>query len=427
MSRITARIIRALKDSFARRGRGSRSRVQRQLGVSDKFFRRWEKQDVKIDLHRLEQALDALEVGIEEFFCEAFGCGNKGAGSTPEDFPLAKRVRELAGAGSRNASSGEPQWFRVLEKLRYNNAKAAVKLGEEVLGQIGGGHLELAYFCAPVGDALRTVGRFEDGRQIFDAGLCLVEEHTWLHISLMQRKATLYGELREYDLAFPMAHEAIYCAVVANDTSSIGKLLLTVSYWYAAQGEFNRSNHLIERALKLLPENELRYQCSARIYLGLNHRAVGQVGKATEYLRHAETWSTGLESTFSTSVSWLHGELLAASGKAQDAIRVFQDLLTQYRKDGKALDAATACVQLVRLQLACRRADEAMATAKSSIDLISGLKRHPLAEAAIIELICCGAEVSRLSREKVEKFWSLIREARVNADLKSTPSVAADG
>ncbi len=65
-------IVKGLQREFERRGRGSIAAAQRQMGVNRNYFKDWRSGRNKIDIDRLEEMLQVLEVSPAAFFRTLF-------------------------------------------------------------------------------------------------------------------------------------------------------------------------------------------------------------------------------------------------------------------------------------------------------------------------------------------------------------------
>lgn len=422
---ISERIAKTLRYYFEEKGRGTRTRVQETLGLSGGYFRRWETGEIRIDLDRLESALDILKIDSPTFFEKAMAVDSSdGNRSDPCDLVSAIRQR-LPRVSRANAQSptGRPPWFTKLERTRAQNPGVFVGKARSYLAEIPADPKDIGYFCACLGEALRAISSYEEAEEVIEEGLKLAGDSVRLNLDLMQRKAVLFGSRREFDMAYTIAARAVCVAVVNQDYSMVGRVLFNMASWRYYESMFQEAIILLERSGELIESNALDYHCGISIGMGLCKKSLGDLSTAIDHLLRAEGYAKDINHDIACSIAWLRGEIFAELGDYETSANCFEEVLAHYRKNEMYLDAALAAVMLTWVLRESGRAEDASDVARSSVWLIARLKGHPIAEAAVIDLICTGSESERVTAKKIELIKRELERARVKAGLKASPGI----
>ena len=129
--------------------------------------------------------------------------------------------------------------------------------------------------------------------------------------------------------------------------------------------------------------------------MALAHHQQESYSDAESLARRAEATAKHLGPALSGKLVWLRGSIAWQAGDLSSAEAHLQRALELHH--GLApLSSALVAVDLVRVQLQRGRTHEAIQTTRAMASLVASLERHPVALAAVTQLIRCALEGQEL-------------------------------
>jgi tetratricopeptide (TPR) repeat protein len=314
-----------------------------------------------------------------------------------------------------------------LEKLRFENPSRVIRRAPGVLRRLGKARVpRLLGICA---SAYRALGRADQAQVILARALRHAETLGDLAAvaDLLQRASYLVADSGEYERALALSERATLSHVRTTDLIGIGKTLVDQGIWLDYMGRRQRAIRAYESALeKYLPAGHeradvRRNRFSALMNLGALHLRLGELQRAREYAGAARVESDGVGASLRGKLIWLQASIAGRQGLLDEAEGFLREVVGIYRLISP-IDAALASVELVRILFQRGEPREAYATAKSMTVLLQPLEGHPVAVAALTELLRYALAGRGLTLELLEQTArGLEREGRAPRKCGARP------
>ena len=295
--------------------------------------RREEAIDLRFDLRTSLLPLGQLETGLE-YLREA-----EGLARTLDD------PRRLAWASAYMISSC---WLtgRLTDALTFAQTAQAIAdtLGDLRLKVVADQYLAAALWN--VGDYQAATDLFQKVTSSLKGDLSRERFGQALLPSVFARRylAHALAERGEFDQSIAEAQEGLRIAEAADHPFSFGQAYLALGYVHAVKGEFDRAVPLLERALAMAREWNIRLLSpSCMGFLGSTYVRLGRLEEGLALLAQAMTaFESGVATVFHSLVAVHSGEACMLAGRLQEAHRHAERALTLTRQRGERGDEAYA-------------------------------------------------------------------------------------
>lgn len=426
-------IHRELQRRFRAAGPGTIGQIEASLELSRGYFRDQRRSDrLRIDLRVLLRALELLGVDRAEFFSAVLGSSDPVLRFRNEGLLLRNRRQKgvpILDTVERRGSAS-PQTLRLdlaaLDNDRFDRPrdverKIRIKISKVDASQI-------VPLLGIYGSTCRSLGKVSRAHSVLAKALELAEtEPPKVIAELLLRSASVLGDQGRFRYAAELAEKAVTHFALAGDRLGIAKALLKLGMAQGCAGLQEEEIRSFEAALRYLERladdmptadgtsidhqedgTELVMQRRAEnLELQRNRFAVltnlalarhqRQEFEMAEALAHrAEEAAENLGPILTGKLIWLRGTIAWQLNRLSEAEMHLRRAFELHRS-GAPLSSALIAVDLVKVQLQQGHADEATATARAMTALVSALERHPVALAAITQLIRSTLEGRELS------------------------------
>ncbi len=419
-------LLEALRCRFDAAGRGALRRAQVEADVGGTYFNDLCRRNSPVFLDVLLKFLASLSCNPAEFFVEVLGPGDTvtdqvRAAAPCRDSALMEKVRRRLASppAAQGTASHGSEYLETLDCLRYIDARAA---RAQALTAVGLVQIELLPRLLGVyGSTLRSLNRLRGAEKAISYGLQLAREAGDIEAvaELWQRLAHVPAHRSEYRFALTLSHRAMRIYARNGDFPSMAKALVDQGIWLFYQGEHRESIQLAKTALQHLPSFEAfrRSHVTGHQLLGLNYLELAAFDRAKSAARKAREAAEGAEPWVVSGVLWLEAKVALAEedySTAEAALRQAVDVFLPV----SPLDAGLASVELLRALLLQGRAADAHAEAKAMARLVEPLGDNPVAEAALVELVCCGLESHGLSEKLLDRLSGKLESGRCRREKR---------
>ena len=321
-------------------------------------------------------------------------------------------------------------WLQEMDELRYERPQRTLMM---LLPEVDRIPVELeALYLGVTGSTYRMragqgveierdLQRAED---LVSAGLWIAREKNDHSASadLLQRQAYIVGDRGQHFKALELAEQAggVYDRI--GDRAGRSKALVDQGLFL---GHLSRPAEAIaaeERALELLPAEEVRNRAAAYQVVGVSWLQLGELGKALSAVDEAAQLAEGMSALALGKVQWLQGSIEAKLGRLEESTGKLGSAVELLRGVHYG-EAALASTDLVRVLLLQGRSVEAFRIAQSMRGLVMALHRNPIVSSAIAELL--RADQAALTLARVEGVRTTIAGERNRRDwllLKAQPA-----
>lgn len=414
-----------LQRRFRAAGHGSITRVQKALDLGAGYFKDQRRPDRRrVDLRVLLRALEVLGVAPADFFAEALGPADVVDGLRSEAATLERRLKRLprilervdeewsgrskTGKAERRSETEETAELAELEKLRFENPNRVIRRAPGVLRRLGKARMPvLLGICA---SAYRALGRTDQA--LVTLARALRDAETLGDLAtvadLLQRASYLVADGGGYERALALSERATLTYVRTTDLIGIGKTLVDQGIWLDYMGRRQRAIRAYESALeKYLPAGHQRgdvrrNRFSALMNLGALHLRLGELQRARGYADAARAESDGVGASLRAKLIWLQASIAGRQGLLDEAEGFLREVV-EVSRPISPIEAALASVELVRILFQRGEPREAYATAKTMTVLLQPLEGHPIAVAALTELLRCALAGRGLTLDLLER------------------------
>ena len=281
-------------------------------------------------------------------------------------------------------------WLDAMDRLRYDDPRQALDELHAGLEDLAPVEL-LPRGLGVAGSCLRMMAALDQAERLIELGLELAEQigDELAVAEQLQRKAYVVGDRGEHARALSIADQVSGIYVRLGDEPGLGKALVDQGIFLGSLGRRRQAVRNHEKALSVLPADDLRNRFAAYLAIAIEHRGLGALNHAlravTVALRNPP------DSAASTKARWFLAGILVDLGRTSDAERHLQ-LVIESLRSAHPLDAALATVDLVGIQLLQGLHVEARGTVQTTLALFESLKENRLAQAALSQLFRVGAK-----------------------------------
>ena len=419
----------ALQRQFRIAGRGSVSRVQKQLNLGAGYFKNQRRAGRRrVDLKILFRALDALDVDSAEFFTSVLGAADPVDSFKTEAAALCRKARQapsILTLPSPEAAGEEREKIDLapIDALRNQDPQRVIR---SVRAQIREAPEEqVPALLGIYASACRTLGKMEEAQIVLGRALEIAEERgdPALLADLLQRASYVMGYRSEADKALALSEKATLQYVHLGDLAGVGKTLVDQGVWLGFLERTGEELHSFRSALDYLPAasddpdvRKNRFACLMN--LGITYRKLGDLELAGAYVEMAADHAGDVSGGQYGKLQWLRASIARETGRFAEA-EVFYRQTLETLRSVKPIDAALSSVELVRFQLEQGRTADAYRTAKAMMVLVHPLRRNRLAGAALTELLRCALAGRGLSAAFLDRVARGLERARVQRTAKS--------
>ncbi len=445
-------IHRELQRRFRAAGPGTIGRIEASLGLSQGYFRDQRRKDrLRIDLRVLLRTLELLGVDRAEFFSAVLGSSDPMMRFRNEGLLL--RVRRQRGvpileAVERRQGATKPMTacldLAALDSDRFDRPKEVERKIRLRIPKVE--ETQIIPLLGIYGSTCRSLGKVSRAHSVLAKALELAESGPPQVVAeLLLRSASVLGDQGRFRYAAELAEKAVTRFALAGDRLGIAKALLKLGMAQGCAGLQEEEIRSFEAARSYLenlanemparagaaPEDEpeaanpkihadtamglelQRNLFSVLTNLALAHHQQQEFQMADSLAHRAEKVAEGLGPILTGKLIWLRGTLAWQQHLLPQAETHLRRALELHRSRAP-LSSALIAVDLVRVQLQQGHVSEATATARAMTTLVSSLERHPVALAAIAQLIRSTLEGSELSHAVKAAAEGLKRCGEVN-------------
>ena len=402
------KVLAELQRRFRIAGRGSVTRVEKELGLSAGYFkdqRRPERQ--RFDLKILFRALDALKVNSSEFFASVLGPADPLTVFKVEGAALRRKKAQLPrilvleaerheNIGSESVrKSPETADLDSLDSLRYDNPGLVMRRARSLMPRVD--DAQVPFLLGAYASACRVSGRSDEAVIVLTTALERAAElgDQAALADLLLRAGYIVAERGQQEMAFALAERATVVFARCGDLVGIGRSLIDQGMRLFHMGRQRRAAEATAMALQYLVEDGSapaslieRNRWSCLMNLCLIHRSLGELDLAEGYARQARDYSGGLGKKQLAKIVTLEAAIARDAGRLETAEHLYREAVEIFRPIA-ALDTALCSVEVVRIQLRLNRTAEAYKTAKAMMPLLEPLEKSHLASAALAQLLRC--------------------------------------
>ena len=377
--------------------------------------------DLRFDLRTSLLPLGQLEKGLE-YLREA-----EGLARTLDD------PRRLAWACAYMISSS---WLtgRLTDALTFAQTAQAIAetLGDLRLEVVANQYLAAALWN--VGDYQAATDLFQKVTGSLEGDLSRERFGQALLPSVFARRylAHALAELGEFDRSIAEAQEALRIAEAADHPFSLGQAYLALGYVHAVKGELDQAVPLLERALAMSRDWNIRLLSpSCTGFLGYTYARSGRLGEGLALLAQATTaFESGVATVFHSLVAVHSGEACILAGRLEEARTHAERALTLTRQRGERGDEAYALRLLGEIHSQETPPDDAMAEARyrQAMTLADQLGMRPLVAHCHLGLgkLYHRTDRREQSREHLTKATTMYREMGMGYWLEQSSAASAE-
>lgn len=390
----------ALQRRFRLAGRGTVSRVQKQLNLGAGYFKNQRRTGRRrVDLKVLLQALEVLGAEACEFFTGVFGTADPVDRFRSEASRFQKRARQtpaiLVHEGRRNHPSGAGVDFdpAALDALRFEDPGKLLRCTKSLIDEVSDS--EVPVLLGIHASACRVLGKLEEAFVVLGRALELAGERggraTLADLVLRASYVSYSGG--DLNLALELAERATLTYAGLSDLVGVGKSLVDQGGWLGLLGRTDEEMQTFHSALRFLPADEQRpdvrkYRFICLQNLGVTYRKLGRLDDARRFAALAHQNSQGIGPGSFGKLVWLEGSIAKQTGRFSEAERFFREAVAALQQVAP-IEAALCTLELVRVQLSRGATADAYQTAKATTILLQPLEETPVAAAAVTDLVRC--------------------------------------
>lgn len=358
-------------------GTGGISRLERELGKSEGWFKRHYHRDRPLRFPILFEALAVLGVNPACFVAELmrdepFAEQELVPSTLPELGRLVSRLYPRAAEGT-GGDMGEK--LEELDELRYINPLTALNRLQELVPELD--RSRLVYALNVAGSCHRMLLEFKEsaGCAEMARSLAMEQGHRLAHGDNLQRWIYLLANLGRYDRALQLNVQALDLFIESGSRRKIGEAIVDRGYCLYYLDQFEASMRCYESALGSFREDLTpRY-----LFAAAQGRAMGLLKKDDLALARSAAWEAVVLARSSGSTLflgqgiWLQGKIEAKHGGDQAEMKRFFYEAVGYLLESSPQDAALALLDLAKTQVEQGLPEKATET-------LEGLAEHNLFE-----------------------------------------------
>lgn len=439
-----ATIHRELQHRFRTAGPGSIGRVENALDLSPGYFRDQRRPDrLRVDLRVLLKTLDLIEVDPAEFFATILGRCDPLISFCSEGRLLATRHRRAApilDALEQRFHLSKPPTdivdLQALDAQRDHDPKRLLRQAKSAMRRIG--DEQVIPLLGIYASACRSLGYLRRAHIVLATALEMAHDGPSPIVGdLLLRSASVLGDQGRFEQARDLAERAITCFALADDRLGIAKALIKRGIAQGCQGrqeeeirsftsalrylsdldaELDDGSRSCDRAAALGEEDIRRNLFSALTNLALAYHQTEDFDQADYLVGRALKAAEHMGPALRGKLTWLRGSIAWRAGRLQEAEEHLQHALELHHPRAP-LSCALIAVDLVQVQLQGGQANAATQTARAMTRLVQSLEPHPVASAAVTELIRCALEGKELTAVAEEAAHRLRQWGDLNPAL----------
>lgn len=407
-------IHRELQRRFRASGPGTIGRVEQSLNLSSGYFRDQRRTDrLRIDLRVLLKTLELLEIDRAEFFSSILGkrdplvsfCseGRFLRSQCRRSIPILEAMRQRL---ETHPSSTRRFDLGALDAQRDHDPKQLARQAKTWMLQVDDD--QIIPLLGIYASACRALGQLNRAQIVLTAAIeSAPDGPADLLGDLLLRSSSVLGDQGRYEQAQELAEKAINYFVLADDRLGIAKALIKRGMAQGCAGQQKDEIQSFTAALRYLadlngglprspsePEGGCEVQrnlFSALTNLALAHHQLQEFEPAEYLAQRAEEVASHLGPALSGKLVWLRGTIAWRAGRLPQAEAHLERAL-EFHRPRAPLSSALIAVDLISVQLQRGNHEEATQTTRAMTTLVRSLEPHPVALAAITQLIRCALE-----------------------------------
>ncbi len=437
-----AAIHRELQRRFRAAGAGSIGRVEKALDLSAGYFRDQRRPDrLRVDLRILLRTLEALEVDRAEFFGTILGSCDPMVRFRNEGLLLQlKHRRPIPILTAMQRRREQPPKAPIhldlaaLDAERDHHPARLERHTKSLMSQVEDG--QIVPLLGVYASACRVQGKLSRAHVVLATALGAAHGTPTRTLGdLLLRSVSVLGDQGRFAHARELAEKAVTQFALADDRLGLAKALIKMGMAQGCAGQQAAEIQSFDAALRYLeslpdqgqettdatgPEEHLeedqeadrneirRHLFSALTNLALAHHQQESYSRAEALACRAEAVAQHLGPALSGKLTWLRGSIAWQAQDLASAETHLQRAL-ELHHERAPLSSALIAVDLVWVQLQQGRAVEALQTTRAMASLVGSLERHPVALAAITQLIRCALDGHELTSAVEEAARGLKR------------------
>lgn len=437
-----AAIHRELQRRFRAAGPGAISRVENSLQLSNGYFRDQRRPDrLRVDLRILLKTLELLEVDRAEFFGMILGSCDPMIRFRNEGLMLQLKYRRpipilTAMQKRRDEPPAQPKEvdLAALDAQRDDNPSRLERRSKSLMRKVTDD--QIVPLLGVYASACRALGKLSRAHVVLATALGAAHGMAPQILGdLLLRGASVLGDQGRYQHARELAEKAMTQFALANDRLGLAKSLIKLGMAQGCAGQQDAEIRSFNAALMYLadfedaaalpperidqdtgrpiPTEVQRNLFSALTNLALAHHQQGKLDTAETFAQRAEAASVHLGPTLHGKLVWLRGTIAWQADRLPEAEGHLRRALELHHPRAP-LGSALVAVDLVKVLLQQGDIDAAAQTIRTMATLVQSLERHPVALAAITQLIRCALDGKELAAAVDEAARHLSRCGELN-------------
>lgn len=202
---------------------------------------------------------------------------------------------------------------------------------------------------------------------------------------LLQRLAHSYSDhFGDYAGALQLSERALVEHTLGDHRLGIAKTLVDRGFWLFNLNRHRESLESNQKALQLLPKAERRHRFGSFMNQALSSRALGDYEQMLAQM--AQAWAIEPKGLYVAPLRWLEGTVAAEERRFDAAESAFLDCCRLFEANSP-VNTALVSLELIHLYLVQGKRPLACHVAKEMARLVWPLRRFPIAEAAVTELV----------------------------------------
>ncbi len=416
------------------RGYGWQSFVNRKLERSHGFVYQGLRRK-NLQVSTLVEILGALDYKVPDFLAEIIGGSadldplarllERGRQLQPDLPQVILDVKKRLDRGGKSLCSPpsptERQWVDSIAEARFEDPAGAAATVEATLGDLlaqTSDRNELSLGIPLLAEWASARRRCDDP----DSFLWVLL-HCWrwaqatgehaLKGDLLQRLArSCTDHFGDYKGALRLSNWAMVEHTMAQNQAGIGRTLVDRGIWLFYLERYMESIEANRLASEMLPAKEARHRIASLTNQAAGYRLLENQEQLELSIQRA--WSLGPKKLERASLHWMEGTLAAETDRFSAAETAFHESCRIFEQSSP-VNTALVSLELINLYLRQGRTSESLELARHMARLIWPLRRFPIAEAAVSDLVRKATQ-SQLSESLLLITRRKILRARVRSD-----------
>lgn len=275
-------------------------------------------------------------------------------------------------------------------------------------------------------NGFRAGGDFDTALILFREARDLMDEHDVVDLELGAELHSFLGslntDLRRFELAADHLESAANLYRILGREEDLARVFLQLGVLHRHLGDLEAALEADHAATGLISPREdpalylgARYNYARTLFESGRHQAARDVLAFDE-----DVYEAHADQHLRIRVTWLEGEIAAATGEPASAERAFLAVLDEFVRLGDGFDGALACLDLAILYYEQGRMQELETAATRAVHLFQAHEVHRDAMAALL-LLQKAALRPKLSAETIRRVARYLREAQRDPAARFDP------